>query len=161
MSKTIEKRQDAVKLPPRKPAGAAFDAVLGKVIELQRLFTTTGEALATPAGQTLARWLVLAQCAEESSSVADIARRLHLARQSVQRVADLLEAEGLCTYEANPRHRRAKLLALTDTGRATLAVIERAQVAWSNELGAAIGEPLLRQANEALAALLEVVRKHG
>ena len=158
MSRTVRNRQDAVN---GAPAGAAVNAVLGQVIELQRHFTVRGEALARPAGQTLARWLVLGQCAEEPSSVADIARRLHLARQSVQRVADLLEADGLCAYATNPRHRRAKLLALTDTGRATLAVIERAQVAWSNELGAAIGEPLLRQANDVLAAILQTVRKHG
>jgi DNA-binding MarR family transcriptional regulator len=60
-------------------------------------------------------------------TVAEIARRLRLARQSVQRVADLLAGEGLCSYEDNPRHRRAKLLGLTPKGRKTLARIEDAQ----------------------------------
>ena len=39
-----------------------------------------------------------------------------MTRQGVQRVADLLVEHGLAEYQPNPAHRRAKLLACTETG---------------------------------------------
>src|SRR5215475_810644 len=104
----------------RTPAGDAFTAVLGQVIGLTRRFTTAGEALAKPAGQTLARWLVLGAVQDAPATVAQVARILHLARQGVQRLADLLVRDGLAVYQDNPAHRRAKLLRITPHGRASL-----------------------------------------
>ncbi len=156
MSSTVQSRQHAVKTrPERSPAGEAFNDVLGQIIRLNRCFTAAAEALTKPAGQSLARWLVLGECKDSPSSVSDIARRLRLARQSVQRVADVLEGEGLCAYRDNPHHQRAKLLELTPAGRTALTQIEAAQRQWSDELGARIGEPVLRQASVALAPVVE------
>jgi hypothetical protein len=42
---------------------------------------------------------------------------MHLARQGVQRLADVLVRDGLAVYEPNPAHRRAKLLRLTPSRR--------------------------------------------
>lgn len=120
------------------------------MLRLHGSFTAAGEALAKPAGQTLARWLVLAQCQEAPATVSDIARRLRLARQSVQRVADLVVADGLCVYQANPHHQRAKLLELTPDGRSALNSIDAAQHAWCDTLGETIGEPTLRRTAAAL-----------
>ena len=53
-------------------------------------------------------------------SVAMIARRLGLARQSVQRVADAIVAEGHATFERNLDHQRSPLLILTSDGQAAL-----------------------------------------
>jgi DNA-binding MarR family transcriptional regulator len=86
--------------------------------------------------------------------VAEIARRLRLARQSVQRVADLLERDGLLAYEANPRHRRAKLARLTPAGRKVLRRIQRAQREWANRHGADVGVGDLERA----AGLLRRIR---
>jgi DNA-binding MarR family transcriptional regulator len=140
---------------PRTPAGDAFTDLLGQVIGLTRRFTSAGEALARPAGQTLARWLVLEMIQDDPATVAEIARRLYLARQGVQRLADLLVRDGLAVYEANPRHRRAKLLRITPRGRATLWTIQAAQRAWADAVGATLGEADLRQA----AVLLDQVRQ--
>jgi len=131
--------------------------VLGQVIRLNRSFTAAAEALTKPAGQTLARWLVLGECKHSPSTVSDIARRLRLARQSVQRVADVLAGDGLCAYRDNPHHQRAKLLELTPAGRTVLARVDAAQRQWSDALGARIGEPVLRQASTALAPVVEAV----
>jgi DNA-binding MarR family transcriptional regulator len=160
MSETIQDRQHAVNsAAKRSPAGEAFNDVLGQIIRLTRHFTAAAEALTKPAGQTLARWLVLEECQDTPATVSDIARRLHLARQSVQRVADALERDDLCAYRDNPRHRRAKLLELTPTGRSTLARIQAAQRQWSDALGARIGEPVLQQAHTALEPLVEAVER--
>jgi DNA-binding MarR family transcriptional regulator len=133
--------------------------LLGQVVGLTRRFTSAGEALARPAGQTLARWLVLEAVQDAPATVAQIARSLHLARQSVQRLADLLVRDGLAAYEDNPAHRRAKLVRLTPQGRSALRTIQTAQRAWADALGAEIGEEDLRQASVILDRVLQAVRK--
>jgi DNA-binding MarR family transcriptional regulator len=125
-------------------------SLLVEVIRLAEFFTQTGEALAKPEGQTLARWLVLDTIESGPKPVAEIARRLRLARQSVQRVADLLERDGLIAYEANPRHRRAKLARLTPAGRKVLRRIQRAQREWADARGSVLGIRDLEQAVELL-----------
>jgi DNA-binding MarR family transcriptional regulator len=161
MKPTITTRQHAVNdgpgSPPWTPAGDAFTALLGQVIGLTRRFTAVGEALAKPAGQTLARWLVLETIQDTPATVAQIARSLHLARQSVQRLADLLVRDGLAAYEDNPAHRRAKLVRLTPQGRSALRTIQIAQRAWADALGAKFGEADLRHAGIILNRVSQAV----
>ncbi len=163
MEPKIAERQHAVNVaaepPVRTPAGDAFTALLGQVIALTRRFTAVGEALAKPAGQTLARWLVLEVIQDTPATVAQIARRLHLARQSVQRLADLLVRDGLAAYQDNPAHRRAKLVQITPQGRTALRAIQTAQVAWADAIGAELGEAELRQASVVLDRVLQALRK--
>jgi DNA-binding MarR family transcriptional regulator len=155
---TIEKRQDTVKIPsPRSEAGEAFNELLGAVLRLHGSFTAAGEALTRPAGQTLARWLVLDRCRDAPATVSDVARALHLARQSVQRVADLLVDDELCAYRDNPRHQRAKLLELTHAGRSKLFTIDVAQRQWCDRLGDRIGETTLLRATRTLRAVIDAV----
>lgn len=159
----LQERQHAVnseaKPPARTPAGDALTTLLGQVIALTRRFTSIGDALARPAGQTLARWLVLETIQDAPATVAQIARDLHLARQSVQRLADLLVHDGLAAYQDNPAHRRAKLLHLTPEGRSALSTIQAAQRAWADALGAEIGEADLRQASVLLDRIRQASRK--
>ena len=147
MSKVAE-RQDAVnemglESGPRTAAGEAFSELVVRLFRLN--------------GQTTARWQVLAMVEDASLTVAKIARTLGLARQSVQRVADALEQVGLVTYEDNPRHRRARLVTLTDEGRVTLSTIQAAQRPWADTLGRSVGERELRNAIIVLDRVLEVM----
>lgn len=159
MSSTLGKRQDAVKsAPSRSPAGEACNEVLLLVLRLNGSFTAAGEALAKPAGQSLARWVVLDQCRDSPATVSDIARRLHQARQSVQRVADLLVDDGLCSYQDNPHHQRAKLVALTEAGRATLSGIDVAQRRWCDDLGERIGQATLQRTAAGLRHVMDAVK---
>ena len=87
----------------------------------------------------------LAMVEEGDHTVSETARTLGLARQSVQRTADLLEADGLVRYVDNPRHRRARLIRLTREGRAVLGRIQAAQRPLADELGAGVGEARLRR----------------
>jgi DNA-binding MarR family transcriptional regulator len=165
MEPTVAGRQHVVngedRPPSRTPAGDAFTTLLGQVIGLTRRFTTAGEALARPAGQTLARWLVLETIQDRPATVAQIARSLALARQGVQRLADVLVRDGLAAYEDNPAHRRAKLLRITPAGRTALRTIQTAQAAWADALGATIGEEELRQGSILLDRLLQAVGSHA
>ena len=83
----------------------------------------SGEAIASEAGQTQARWQVMSVISEGEWTVPDVARRLGVARQGVQRIADELASEGLACFETNPKHRRSPHLCLTEEGRRTLATI--------------------------------------
>jgi DNA-binding MarR family transcriptional regulator len=139
----------------RSPDGDAFAALSIAVLRLSAHLQAEGDALAKPAGQTSARWQVLAAADHAPMSVADAARALGLARQGVQRIADLLEGEGLIAYRTNPVHQRAKLMVLTEAGKRALADISARQAVWADEHGAIYGEERLRQAasliNEVIA----------
>jgi DNA-binding MarR family transcriptional regulator len=121
------------------------------------MLLSAGDALTEPAGQTSARWRVMAAIQDKPMPVAQIARGWGLARQSVQRVADVLVREKLAVYQENPHHRRAQLLELTPEGRSALHTIQAAQREWANTLGAEIGEAELRQASAILDRVLRVV----
>ena len=75
----------------------------------------------------------------------------------MKRIADLLVADGLCAYQDNPHHQRAKLLELTPAGRAALYAIDAAQHGWCDTLGNKIGEPALRRTAAALQRITSAV----
>src|SRR5262245_4684939 len=142
---------------PRSPAGDAFSGLVIRVFRLGGMLEHEGDALARPAGQTTARWQVLAAVEDVPRSVAEIARALNLARQSVQRVADALEEAGLVRYADNPRHRRARLVVPTDAGLDRLRRIQAEQRPWADRLGARVGTRDLVSANRLLDRILGVV----
>ena len=117
--------------------------------------------LAAPFRQSAARWQVLAAIEDQSLAVAQIARMLNLARQSVQRIVDLLAADGLASYEVNPAHARAKLLYLTGEGRVTLHAIQQAQVTWANAVGATLDPKALLAAAAELRNVREILATRG
>jgi DNA-binding MarR family transcriptional regulator len=156
---TVPKRQHPVKSPYLKhtPAGAVLTDLIIPVIQLEAHFSRAGESIAATAGQTLARWLALEMVADGPATVAQIAKRLDLARQSVQRIADLLAQDRLTEYVDNPAHRTSKLVRLTPRGRETLHSIQASQREWSNRVGARIGEANLRHASTVVERLTQAL----
>ncbi|MEU0653353.1 MarR family winged helix-turn-helix transcriptional regulator [Streptomyces albogriseolus] len=114
-------------------------AALG-AFRLNGQFLAVAEELARPAGLTAARWQVLGAVLREPLPVSGIARAMGITRQSVQRVADLLVEQGLAEYRPNPAHRRAKLLAPTEEGRAAVRRIDPGHAAFAARLAKAYGE---------------------
>jgi DNA-binding MarR family transcriptional regulator len=157
MNRTLEKRQHIVNID-RTAEGAAFAALSFQVLITAGYLTAAGDALTRPLGQSSARWQVLAGAAQGTMSVAQIARTLGVSRQAVQRLADLLEADGLAEYADNPAHLRAKLLVITPQGQAVLDAIRARQTVWANALGAGIGEAALRQTKEVLDKMLALLK---
>lgn len=147
--------------PERTPAGNAFAEFAISVLRLAGPLTVVGDALARPSGQTSARWQVLAVANHGPMSVADAARTLGLARQGVQRIADLLAEEGLIAYEDNPAHQRAKLMVLTARGVEVLGEIKERQAVWADRLGADLGEDRLRQASALIADAIAIVKERS
>ncbi|KOG11937.1 MULTISPECIES: MarR family winged helix-turn-helix transcriptional regulator [Streptomyces] len=110
-------------LDRRQRQDALSRTALG-VFRLNGQFLAVSEKLAEPAGLTAAWWQVLGAVLPQPLPVSGIARVMGITRQSVQRIADLLVREGLAAYEPNPAHRRAKLLAPTEAGRAAVRRID-------------------------------------
>jgi DNA-binding MarR family transcriptional regulator len=138
-------------------AGQAVAGLAVRIFRLEGVLSAAGDSLAAPFGQTSARWRVLAAVEQEPRTVAEIARAWSFARQSVQRVADVLARDGLVAYEDNPSHRRAKLVRLTPRGTATLTEIQTAQRAWANGLGERLVERDLQTANRILSDILDTL----
>ena len=157
----ISKRQDAVndavERVRRSPEGDAFTALVMQVVRLSYLISAKGEALARPAGQTLARWITLSALADAPATVAQISRRFGYARQSVQRLADLLVVDGLAEYQDNPGHARSKLVRITPRGREVLRAIDLDQKAWSDQLGASITSSDLERASDVLDHVIDAM----
>ncbi len=149
---TVTERQHAVK---RDPAADAFSALAVRVLTAASALQAAGDELTRPFGQSSARWQVLAAVEDEPRSVATIARLLRLARQSVQRVADRIVADGLARYETNPAHARAKLVALTPHGRRVLRSIQTAQATWADAVAVDLDPDRLGQATRVLDELLD------
>lgn len=101
------------RLPP-------YRRLIADVYELAGISRHTSEQIARELGQTAARWHVMSVVSDDALTVPAIARRLGLARQSVQRVVDEMVDAGLVTREPNPDHQRSPLMALTAEGRAVL-----------------------------------------
>lgn len=151
------RRESSDAAPVRSPEGDAFGRLAFLILRLSGLLNAAGDAMAEPAGQTSARWQVLAAIEDEPATVAQIARNLGLARQSVQRVADLLVRDSAAVYEENPAHRRASLLRMTPKGLRALRAIQAQQRVWAEQLGGEIGLTDLERARVVIERMTEAV----
>ncbi len=146
----------------RTPAGDALTELVLPAFELNGEFLAAAEMMTRPVGLTPAWWQVLGATLDEALPVAEIARRvgLGLARQSVQRVADLLVDRQWAVYRDNPAHRRAKLLEPTAEGRRTLNRLTAAQRHWADAVGSQVGEADLRQTLAVLRRIIDASRSY-
>ena len=140
---------------PRSRAGDALTALVLEVFRLNGDLLSAGDALVGDLGQTASRWQVLGAIRNSEDTVSGIARTMGLARQSVQRTADILAAEGIVEFVDNPAHRRSKLVRLTPAGRSLLADIAPRQAAWIEGLVKAlkVNASKIEEAHDLLARL--------
>ncbi len=115
-------------------AARLFTELLIEVFRLNGQLLASGDRLTADMGLTSARWQVLGAIERESATVSQIARKMGLQRQSVQRLVDILADEGVVECLPNPSHRRAKLVRVTASGRRILEALHLRQVDWSNRV---------------------------
>jgi DNA-binding MarR family transcriptional regulator len=120
----------------RTPAGTALTDLIPDLFRLTSRMLTAGDRLVAGLGLTSARWQVLGAMAgaDRPQPVARLARDLGAYRQNVQRIINDLHREGLVAFEANPHHRRAQLVVLTDKGRRAFEAAMNLQAPWVNNL---------------------------
>lgn len=148
----VPDRADWPEPPPTTAAGRTLTELIIATFRLNAALMEAAQRLAGEGGLTATEWQVLGGVLDQPRSVADIGRLMGVTRQGVQRVADLLVGRGLGEYRDNPAHRRAKLLACTESGYWAIRRITMAQHPWAEQVGSAVG------ASE-LAGALEVSRR--
>ena len=138
----------------------AYRLLVAQVYEVAGLSRRHSDRDAGAEGTTTAQWHVLSAVSDAPATVSQVARRLGLARQSVQRVADDLLARGDVRPVPNPDHVRSPLLEITGTGSALLDRLwERSRptrVAMLAEAGISTAD--LDHAAATLAALAAALR---
>jgi len=147
--------------PPHTEAGRLLTDVIIATFRLNGRLLEVAQGLAAQGGLTAARWQVLGGILDQPRTVAEVSRRMGMTRQGVQRVADLLVANGLAEYRPNPSHRRAKLLACTEAGYWAVRQITLAQHPWSNRLGTEIGPAALRATLATMQRLTATLEGRG
>jgi len=138
--------------PNRTPAGEAMTPLILDLLRLNSLILTSGDRLVAGLGLTSARWQILGaiEAAERPQPVAWLARDIGGNRQNVQRIVNDLHRDGMVTFEANPHHRRAQLVVMTEKGRKAFAAAMALQTPWVNHLTEGLAPPLDADAGEPL-----------
>lgn len=139
------------------PQNPVSDLVLS-IFRLNGLLLRVGDRLTAGSGLTTARWQVLGAVLHQPLTVAAIARTMGLARQSVQRTADVLVAEGLCEYFPNPAHRRAQLLSATELGLQTVRRLGPKVEAWSQKVRELVGDGVIEAATLSVRELTSALQ---
>ena len=111
-----------------------LDLVLS-LFRLNGLLIAEGDAMTEKLGLTSARWKVIAAIALSNAglTVPGIARVLGQSRQAVQRITDVMVADGLLSYVPNPNHKRSVLVTLTDEGTKVYNILREVQDPWAIE----------------------------
>lgn len=116
--------------------GSLLTEAILETFKLNGLLVTTGDQLIKELGLTSARWKVLGALSysEGAITVPDIAREMGQTRQAVQRLVNEMIEDELIEPLDNPKHKRAKLLSLTDKGQDTFRKVMEKQIPWVNSL---------------------------
>ena len=120
-------------------------------------FRRIGEAIANEEGQTQARWQLMSVVSERPFTVAQASRRLGLARQGVQRIANELTEAGLTQFQENPDHKTSPMLSLTDQGAAVFERLTRRAAKLNKELGKWLSELDLERMDREMRSLIELI----
>lgn len=127
------------------------------IFKVYGLLMQNGDRMTRSLGQSSARWQVLGRAGYQPQTVAQMARDMGHARQSVQRVADVLAREGLVVYKDNPTDRRAKLVELTPQGIEVLMTIYALNEKWSQNLMAKLDPEQLTQLADTLENIGDIL----
>lgn len=121
------------------PAPPITDLIL-EIFRINGELLSAGDRLVAGLNLTSARWQVLGAIGMSPSDlpVAHIARNMGLSRQAVQRLVNEMAALSLVRFASNPHHQRAKLVLMTDKGRAIFSAAMDLQGPWARNLSAGL-----------------------
>jgi DNA-binding MarR family transcriptional regulator len=139
------------------PSATLFRQLTRAVFAAHSSVLRYGDRANAPFEQSSARWRVMFNIAQGNGSVSEIARATDYTRQSIQRLADNLVAEGLATYTRDPDDRRRQIITLTDEGTALLHEMETDFDRWSKRLVKKLGKDNVSQTIEHLHELKRVL----
>ena len=143
----------------RTPKAELLRQLILDMLQLDGAMARRAEAITAEQGQTTARYKVLTAAGCDVRTVPQIARRMGLTRQGVQRIANQLVEDGLARFVANPDHRASPILALTRRGAAVDDAISDSHARWSNRLAKKLDGKRLEMALEGVRDLLDAVEQ--
>lgn len=131
----------------RTKSGKKLTDLILETFRLNGSLLEVGNSIAEPFGLTSARWQVMGaiDIAGQPLTVSQIARRMGLSRQGVQRIVNDLVSLGMIEAAKNLDHKRAPLISLTNNGAKVMIQIDKAQIAWVNEVSDGLSERQLNQ----------------
>ena len=137
------------------PDGRALVDLTLEIYRLSGALVAEGDRLSAHLGLSGARWKVLGalEMAERPQTVSQIARRMGLTRQSVQRLVHDLCAEGYLELIENPDHRTARLARLTTKGAEAFRMLDEVEAEWANGLADGLDRLALSRAAQVLGEL--------
>jgi DNA-binding MarR family transcriptional regulator len=109
--------------------GLLFTEIVLEVFKLGGFLTNEGDRMGLEYGVTSARWKILGALylAGVPQTVPQIARRMGLTRQAVQRLVDAMNKDGLLLFQQNPDHKRAKLINISNLGKEIFIKLDEKQ----------------------------------
>ncbi|MDO9414408.1 MAG: helix-turn-helix domain-containing protein [Pseudolabrys sp.] len=134
--------------------------IIADIYELAGSLRQNGETIAAAVGQTQARWQVMSAASGGRYTVPQIARRLGVSRQNVQRIADLLVEDGSATFDDNPDHRGSPYLTLSKAGTATLAKLSKAAAGYHATLADKMSAAEIAALHRGLRKLIAAVNSN-
>lgn len=134
-----------------------MEALIAMLFEAAGVSRRWGENLAGSAGQTQARWPTMWTTSSGSFTVPQIARRLGVSRQNVQRLVNELVAEGFAGYADNPDHKASPLIELTPIGQDVLATINAAAASGNQRVLDRLSERTVAQLHDLLTQLITAI----
>jgi DNA-binding MarR family transcriptional regulator len=142
-------------LPHQSETERALTRLILAVFRFNGRLISAGDGLVGAVGLTSARWQVLGALVlrDGQATASDAARVMGLTRQSVQRLATTMIADGLIEPTVNPRHVRAPLLALSAKGRSAYAAAARLQSPWARTLAKGVPIAQLESAEALIGSL--------
>ena len=142
-------------LSERTLEGKFLTELVLEVFRVNGLLLAAGNRLGEPLQLTSARWQVMGaiHLSGRNLTVAQIARRMGLTRQAVQRIVNDLRGLGMVELVENPDHKRAHLVALTGHGKQSYAAISVEQSDWINGLADGVKKQHIAEATKLLKGL--------
>lgn len=140
------------------------NALLSLIVETIKLapkLQLEGDKLTKNLGLSSSRWGVLGfvSAAEKALTAADLARRMDLKPQTVQRFITAMEQKGFITLDNNPDHKRARLIRLTKKGHNALATLKEREQQWAATLAEGMAVKDIDKATEMLTQLRENISR--
>jgi GntR family transcriptional regulator, transcriptional repressor for pyruvate dehydrogenase complex len=131
-----------------QPSQSQIDELLNAAFRLNGALLSARDKLGKDIGLSSALWQVMSEVARGTNllSAAQIARRVGLTRQAVQRTVNELAAAGMVAFADDPDDRRSQLISMTVRGKEALALANDRQLEWMAAFGGELDRDTLAKA---------------
>lgn len=142
---------------------SVFTNIVLEVFKLGGLLVNEGDQMTSEHGMTSARWKILGAISltDKPQTVPQIAKSMGLTRQAVQRLVDAMQKDGFVVFEANPDHKKAKLITLSKLGEDTYYLLSKKQSVWAKGCVAKIDKNELNTTLKVLKSISDVFDREG